>query len=31
MIGIGISGIARAGKDTLASGFKKIIEREFNC
>lgn len=31
MIGIGISGIARAGKDTLAGCFKKIIEREFDC
>jgi len=28
---IGISGLARAGKDTLARCFKKIIEREFDC
>ena len=28
---IGISGVARAGKDTLASCLKKIIEKEFDC
>ena len=31
MIGIGISGIARAGKDTLANCLKKIVEKEFDC
>tara|TARA_Y100000361_G_scaffold147438_1_gene158976 strand:- start:343 stop:927 length:585 start_codon:yes stop_codon:yes gene_type:complete len=28
---IGISGLARSGKDTLAGCLKKIIEKEFNC
>lgn len=28
---IGISGVARAGKDTLAKCLKEIIEKEFDC
>lgn len=28
---IGISGLARAGKDTMARYLKKVIERELNC
>ena len=28
---IGIAGIARAGKDTLANCLKEIVEREFEC
>jgi uridine kinase len=28
---IGISGLARAGKDTLAKSLKTIIEKEWGC